>query len=179
MGNLKHNRQRGFTLLELLVALVVISIILSVAVLSIGDGGRADRIRRLAKSVTAQFSLVAQEAVLNARQYGVRFFADGYQYLRFEDGKWLPVQNDSMMHVRHLPEAVTLKLYLDGIEASLAGRADDTGSDKLKPDLVFYSSAEHTPFVLELAYTSSPFHRQRIEGKPVGPYALTEMAESP
>jgi len=160
---------RGFTLLELLVVLVMIGIILGVMVLSLGDGGRSDQIRQEARRLSTLFSMLSQEAVVNSSEYGVQLKPDGYRFLRFVDGKWQAVENDTLLRERQLPEGIELTLYQDKVEVSLQPFSLlQQEADKAKPQLLFFSSAERTPFELELAYRDPPELRQRIDGPLLG-----------
>lgn len=167
LGQLK--RSRGFTLLELLVVLVMVGIILGVAMLSIGDGGRGDRIRQEGQRLAVLFNLLTQESVLNSAEYGVLLKPDGYSFVRFVDGYWQPLQGDSLLVERNLPADMELSLYMDQVSVSLEPKflADDD-EEKIKPHLIFFSSAERTPFELEVAYRDPPELRQRINGSLLG-----------
>jgi general secretion pathway protein H len=171
-GNMKC---RGFTLLELLIVLVLMGIILSMAVLSVGDGGRGDRIRQEARRVVATFNLVSEEAVLNSQPYGVQLAQDGYRFLRYTNNEWKVVQDDSVLKARQFAPDIEVHLYIEGLDVVLP---PSVAEKELKPHLVFYASAERTPFVLEILYTSSPSLRQRIEGPPVGKLKLEAPKEA-
>ncbi len=171
----KNIKCRGFTLLELLVVLVLMGIILSMAVLSVGDGGRGDQIRQEARRVVATFNLVSDEAVLNSQPYGVQLAQDGYRFLRYTNNVWQLVRDDSLLKVRHFSPDIETHLYIDGMDVVLPATIDE---GEVKPHLVFYTSSERTPFMLELAYTSSPVLRQRIEGAPVGKIQLKALKET-
>jgi general secretion pathway protein H len=156
-------------LLELLVVLVMIGIIVGVMVLSLGDGGRGDRIRQEGRRIATLCNLLSQEAVLNTAEYGILFKPDSYGFLRFIDGEWRQVDGDSLLVERSLPSDMELTLYMDKVSVSLepAPLADDD-EKKLKPQLIFFSSAERTPFELELSYRDPPELRQHIEGPLLG-----------
>ncbi len=160
---------KGFTLLELLVVLMMIGVILSVAVLSLGDGGRGDRIHEEGKRITLLFNLLSQEAVLNSTEYGVHLKSDGYSFVRYVEGNWQPVGEDTLFIERHLPTDMELILYQDKVRVSLqpAMRFADEG-EVITPQLIFFSSAERTPFELEVTYRDPPDLRQHIEGPLLG-----------
>jgi general secretion pathway protein H len=162
-------RSRGFTLLELLVVLVMIGIIVGVMVLSLGDGGRGDRIRQEGRRFATLCNLLSQEAVLNATEYGILLTPEGYRFLRFVEGEWQQVDDDTLLVERSLPAEMELTLYMDKVSVSLEPEplADDE-EKKLKPQLIFFSSAERTPFELELTYREPPELRQRIEAPLLG-----------
>ena len=163
------NRSKGFTLLELLVVLVMIGIILGMAVLSLGDGGRRDRIRQEGQRIAILFNLLSQEAVLNSAEYGVLLKPDGYGFLHFIDGEWQPLEKDSLLVERDLPEDMELSLYMDKVNVSLEPQLlGENETNKIKPQLIFFSSAERTPFELEITYRDPPELRQQIDGPLLG-----------
>lgn len=149
--------------------LVMIGIIVGVMVLSLGDAGRGDRIRQEGQRIATLCNLLSQEAVLNAAEYGILFKPEGYAFLRFVDDEWQQVEGDNLLAERSLPSDMELSLYMDKVRVSLEPEplADDE-EKKLKPQLIFFSSAERTPFELELNYRDPPELRQRIEGPLLG-----------
>lgn len=168
-----ERRHRGFTLIELLVVLVLIGVIAGVAVLSVGDGGRAEAIRQDARSLVAKLNLLSDEAVLRSSHFGVEINEDGYRFLRYDGEQWLALENDNLLRARELPKTMQLTLLVDGQQARGAASAA-----ALQPDLVFYSSAERTPFELELAYLDAPHLLQRIQGGLLGKVSL-QSGEAP
>ena len=71
------SNNRGFTLFELLATLVIVGIIVSVAVLSIGDN-QAERERRVATQLATLAQLARETALFNAEQLGLSFWQKGY-----------------------------------------------------------------------------------------------------
>jgi general secretion pathway protein H len=142
----------GFTLLELMVVLILVGVIISMAVLSVGDGGRTALIHEEAKRLHALFRLAADEAVLLTETYGVELRPDHYRFLQLDKDtrEWRPA-GDKMFAQRELPELVRPQLYLEELPVSLEdweGEMDEEGNEKLKPQIVFYASGERTPFEL-------------------------------
>lgn len=133
---------RGFTLLELLVAMVIVGIIASFAVLSVGDGGRDATQRREAERLAALLSLAADEAVLRGRELGLALDPDGYAFLTLEGERWRPAAGDGPLGDRRLPAPFRLAAEVEGRYLPLAKRRKGTAP---APAVLLYSSGEQTP----------------------------------
>ena len=72
---------RGFTLIELLVVLVIIGTMVSMAVLSIGSSSGSRELRNEAERLAALIGVLADEAVLDGQEYGLRVTPESYQVL--------------------------------------------------------------------------------------------------
>ena len=158
--------------------LVLMGIILSIAVLSLGDGGRGDQIREEARRLTALMELAGEEAVLNTTPYGIDVGVDGYRFLRHREGEWQVLEADELLRPREWPSGTEAMLYLEGlqVESDSQNEKDEEESGPL-PSLIFYPGGERTPFELYLAYRSPPLLRQRISGEPFGPLKLESLIE--
>jgi len=73
--------QRGFTLLELMVVLVIVSIILTFVTLTAGGDPRAEQLQRETRRLAALLEMASEEAVLSSQQLAVRFSEEGYEFL--------------------------------------------------------------------------------------------------
>ncbi|WP_437881252.1 type II secretion system minor pseudopilin GspH [Pseudomonas sp. LRF_L74] len=159
-------RARGFTLIELLVVLVILGVLVGVAVL--GSGIADSPARKLddeAERLGDLLRVLLDEAVLDNREYGVRFDRQTYQVLRYDAprSRWRTL--DDKVHV--LPDWVEVRIELDEQAVTLPvdsdkQRADDSkqpGKDRdtdsrvvtSAPQLLILSSGEYTPFRLRLA----------------------------
>ncbi len=156
---------RGFTLIELLIVVFIIGIVTSLAVLAPGISGREARLEREAMQLHARLKLASEEAVLRSEEFGLELEPSRYQFLRFEDPKWVPYVDD-VMRTHDLPPDLTFDVILEGRRAKLdvTGNADvDDGKGKdgdkknraPAPEMVFLSSGEYTPFELTLSDTRS------------------------
>ena len=128
---------RGFTLIELLVVLVILGALTGMAVL--GSGMAASPARQLndeAERLAGLLRVLLDEAVLDNREYGVRFERQSYQVLRYEPqrGQWQELEDGSKVHALTLP--------------SRTGK----GAAKMPvPQLLILSSGELSPFRLRLS----------------------------
>lgn len=143
-------RARGFTLIELLVVLVLLGVLTGLVV--IGSGIASSPTRKLhdeAERLTGLLRVLVDEAVLDNREYGVRFEQRSYQVLRYEPRKasWEPL--DEKVH--ELPEWVELRIEVDDQGVGLpASAGEKEGRQAKPPQLLILSSGELTPFSLRL-----------------------------
>ncbi len=140
--------QRGFTLLEILVVLVIIGIITSMAVLNIGD--RKDEVlQREANRISALIKLAREEAILEGREYGLGFWREHYQFYELDEEAetWSPLAGDSHLRPRELPETVGIMLELENQEILLGAKPPE------KPQIFILSSGETTAFILQIEPT--------------------------
>lgn len=158
---MRGSRQHGFTLLELMVVMVLIGIILTFVVGSVGDGGRGDRIKREAQRIAALVEMVGEEAVLRSALVGMRFDEEGYSFLRWEtvegeDGKqhqeWQEISGDDLLRPRPIEAPMRLQLTVEGFGITLTSPAPEGEDGVPPPQVIFMPSGEHTPFELSLLY---------------------------
>jgi general secretion pathway protein H len=168
-------RCRGFTLLELMVVLVIIGIILTFAVLSIGDGGRQDQLEQEARRLQALCSLASEEAVLRSRELGVVLQRHGYAFVDYDGEVWQPLSGDSLFREHTLPESMELKLIIDGLPVELT---EQPREKEPTPQLLFFSSGERQPFELTVAYRDDPPLAFRLQAPLLGPLKLARVEEA-
>jgi len=134
---------RGFTLLEIMVVMVLVGILSSFALLSVGGGPR-DRLVEEAQRLTALIELHQQEAILSGELRGIRFARNGYAILRQgEKGQWQAPAADGALIEHRLPEAMALSLWVEGRPAALT---KPDGRAKAVPQVLLLASGEATEF---------------------------------
>jgi general secretion pathway protein H len=146
MSRLRHN---GFTLIEVMVVLVIIGVLVSFAVLSLGDGGKRDRLLEEGKRLAALIELASDQAVLEGREWGVHVAADGYLFMFLKDGKWQEATGDNLFRARQLEDGFSLELRMEDVAVTLTPpgeEADEKEKAPLAPQVFLMSSAERTPF---------------------------------
>jgi len=154
------NRQSGFTLIEILVVVVLISIILSMATLAITTGTPKERLQTEAQRFAALLQLAQDDALLNGIEFGIVLSDKSYQFVISTDEGWQPVTNNNSLRKRKLPEDMELDLELDFQDATLKSsvekigevskvgdveKFDDNKDNKSKPQIYLLSSGEIAP----------------------------------
>ena len=89
MQKLAIGMQRdGFTLIEILVVILIISIAMSFALFSIGDFGKQRALMHEGHYFNHYLQLVKHEAILESQTLGIRVKQHGYEVLRLRDHHW-------------------------------------------------------------------------------------------
>jgi general secretion pathway protein H len=137
----------GFTLIEVLVVLIIISIITAVAVLALGSFDRGRREKMIVEQFTQVIAAAQQQAILTPMVLGLTITHNGYQFYQYgtidkKTPQWQPLRNDvlSRSYAFHRVFTVDVK--------SIA--AYSSVSKKSLPAIVFLPSGYVTPFVLNL-----------------------------
>ncbi len=91
--------ERGYTLVELLVVLVVIGIMLGLVSLSLAPDPQG-RLRRDAERLEALFALAAEEAQLTSHPIAWRGDEKGYAFYRRERDGWSAFETDAQFRAR-------------------------------------------------------------------------------
>lgn len=154
-------KQRGFTLLELLVVVVIAAILFTYTTLAIRTDSPADIIKKEAQRFDRLVQLALEEAILRGEEYALEINIDGYRFLRFsEEEQWLPISHDKILRTRQLPQDMELEMQLEETEIVIE-LAEDTDSEesltaeseddeenktsKIIPQVYLLSSGEITP----------------------------------
>ena len=156
----------GFTLIEMMVVVVIIGIMINYAVLSFGNISPADQLNTEASRLRSLLEVAKEEALLRSSIIGVDILEDGYDFLRLDEGKWQPI-NDEMFRSRKLPDDVRLVL--------VAGQPPGDDKDQRTPEIILLNSGEMTPFDLKITSPDSDDY-YRLTGGETGDLTLDKVA---
>ncbi len=136
--------QKGFTLIEIMVVVVIIAVLMGAVTLSFPPVG--DKLlKENAERFSALISLAQDESILQSAEIALEIDDKGYGFYRNENNSWAAL-SEAPFKKRQLPVDITSKLFLDGISTNLEERENDG------PQIVFLSSGEMTPFTYQLFY---------------------------
>jgi general secretion pathway protein H len=146
-------RGRGFTLVEILVVLVIMAVVISLAVLSIGVTGRDSQLDEEVRRLEGLVVLLHERALLEGRDFGLRIEPTAYEFVVYDPyrDRWLTLTGESEFRHRDLPKGVMFQLELDSVQVVLKPVERDLTTDAPPPPQVaIAASGEGTPFRLTL-----------------------------
>ena len=152
--------QCGFTLIEIMVVMLIIGIMTAGLVLSISVAHGDRPLDQERDRILGLTDYMREQAALQSREYGMRCFQGGYEFLVYNhdpqnpaNGLWQRLDDDPMMRARHLPQGLELTLAVDGRKIVLP--KEDVKADELAPQVLLYSSGELNLFELTLRRAST------------------------
>lgn len=171
--------QIGFTLVEILVVVTIISIILAIGLLSLSNVGDSRALRTEALRIAALIQVSQDEAAMQGREFGIEVMTAGYRFVEYDpfSGSWADILGDDTLRLRTLPEGIEFELFLEDkkilLENDPAPFEDpnktnsNLTSKTYTPHLMIFSSGDATPFEMHLWRTSDD-RRVFIKGDAIG-----------
>ena len=92
-----------------MVVLVLIGIIFSFAMLSLGGDDLGEMMEQETRRLATLLGLVSDEAVLRGEEMAVHFTEDGYEFLVLNDDQWQAPEDDRLLQARSLPADIELR----------------------------------------------------------------------
>lgn len=154
---MQEKPQHGFTLIEIMLVLVVISVMAGLATIALGPNPH-NTLNREARRLQAVMEMAAEEAVLQGTQWALALPERGYQFLVFDSDKFAWNEVTAKPFALHqLDSAVSLKLHVEGQHydpeaGERLARMRTAADQSLRPALILLSSGEITPFRITFRY---------------------------
>jgi general secretion pathway protein H len=146
-------RSKGFTLVEILVVVVIMAVVISLAVLSIGTTGRDSQLDEESRRIEGLVGLLHERALLEGRDFGVRIEPAAYEFVVYDarHDRWMKLDQEHEFRHRDLPKGLSFRLELDSQVVVIKPVDRKLSSDAAPaPQLAIAASGEGTPFRLTL-----------------------------
>jgi len=178
-------RLRGFSMLELLVALMVIVLVTSMVSLTFNSGGQDVRLESTVRNLADVASYALDEAQMTGFDFGLLIEEEleaggvlySYSWLeRHIDGWDDPVSGKELFARQQLPPGIALELELEDapvVELSL----DDNQEEIIRPQVIFYASGEATVGAINVRRLEDSELLWRIEWDLLGRFELLRRGE--
>jgi general secretion pathway protein H len=148
--NSPRQSSTGFTLVEILVVLVIIGLMIAGALLSVNVASSDSDLEKERNRMVAITDYLRDQATLQAREYGIRCYEGGYEFLVYDprNDAWLRLEDDTLTQARKLPVGIEMTLAVEGQKLVLPP-AKIKDEDR-KPQILLFSSGEMNLFELTL-----------------------------
>jgi general secretion pathway protein H len=148
-----YARVRGFTLIEILVVVVIMAIVISLAVLSIGVTGRDTQIDQESQRIAGLLDMLHERALIEGHDFGLRLEPTAYEFVAYDTGRgqWVLLSQEREFRRRNLPPGLNFLLELDSREVVLQPIDPNLSSGAPPaPQLAIAASGDSTPFRITL-----------------------------
>lgn len=138
---------QGFTLLEVMVVVVMISVLSSFVIVSLQDRDKNIQFTNEAKRLNHVITLAREEAILNSEILGLRFRKNCYTFMLRNNTEWKPY-NDRIFGPHEIPQGIEFQLLINGIVTPLP-----LDQSPKTPQIAIWPSGELSPFELNIKST--------------------------
>lgn len=155
-------RQQGFTLFEIMLVMALMGLVISGVMLTVSSAGPDQDVKRQAFRFKVAMTLALDRALLTGEELGLVVTDSGYQFVRWENFEWTPIEGEKALAPYELEGDLDMELELsleglpwqqdslfesdDGLFEELF--KDEEEEEKLIPQVFIYSHGEFTDFNL-------------------------------
>lgn len=187
--------QRGFTLLEVMLVVVVVGLMVSVVQFSFAPNKSEELLEQHSARFAGVFDIAAEYGMLNNIELGLYIDENTYQFLGYDGVRWSPIADNPIFEPVTLPSSIEINLQLDDLpieepqlfDSSLFNAQDDdqlfdeTKQDKpIIPQVYVLSGGDITPFSLTFSLADFVYdEEEKVSFKVSGLYSTPLTIEGP
>lgn len=141
----------GFTLIEVLVVLFIISIVTSVALLTISHNENR-KLESFANELAQTLTLAEEQAMLQPSVLGLSLNENTFHFAAYqpdEKGKklaWIPLE-DKLLGSHVIPYGIQIDIKVDG-KAATSSNHDEAETVSAIPQIIISTNGDITPFTI-------------------------------
>ena len=137
----------GFTLIEILVVVLVVSILMGVVVGSFTGVDREQTLRGYCERLALKIEFARDKALQANREWGVYIDEDGVRFAEFDEinSEWIQ-RGEKPFGADDFESGLRFDVEVEEIPGALAQDAQAGDDDDDLPSIVLFSSGETTPF---------------------------------
>lgn len=164
-ASLRASEEKGFTLIEVLIVMLIISIVGAASLLTISRN-KNSQLENFSKQLVSLITLAEQQAMLQPAVLGLAFTADTLQFYQYQEknskeessvSHWIAL-TDSVLGSRRIPKNTQISLIMQGKAHS---------ANSLEPQIIISTGGDLTPFVIRIGEKDSP-PRYQVTGSEDG-----------
>ena len=151
---MNHRAYKGFTLIEILIVVVILSILTVMGVQMVSSGSVERNLKHHARVIRSTIEYACDQATLQNVPYGVRFFNSAYVFFQYNNQQWQTVISDDIDFSRELVDGSIFSLEIDDQFVVL------TDDEIEVPHIMCNTSGQMTAFELTVSDATEQHHYQ-------------------
>ena len=148
----RFNQASGFTLVEILVVLIIVSVMSGIVVTSLPSSFQNSDFDEESLRLKTVIELIREESLTRASEYGLKTDKDNYSFFVYNEIEQNWTQLNTKPYAEHkLGYGILLKTSIEDNELILTDEEDEESSVPNAPRILLLSSGEMTPFEITIA----------------------------
>ncbi len=151
---MRFSQAQGFTLIEILVVVVIVSVLTVMGVQMVSSGSVERNLQQHGKILQSLMNYACDQATFVNRPFGVKFSNNGYTFSQFFNQQWQMLDTDKVQYYQELTDGSVLQLQIDGQSVVLTDELPQN------PQVMCDSSGQLSDFTLTISDASLQHHYQ-------------------